>query len=219
MPNKASIYTESKAAAAGGVTTFMEMPNTRPNAVNKVELEKKYDDYEQLGSKIKCNPAIKDSHNKDALWAALLDDRLDIIATDHAPHTSDEKSAGYLQCPSGVPLVQHSINIMLDAYHKGMITKETMIEKMCHAPAECFNVIGRGYLRQGYQADIVILDPDKRWTVEKSNIYYRCNWSPLEGRSVCGQVLSTIVNGQEVYTALDGPRLIRHPDRRLTFNR
>lgn len=155
--------------------------------------------YATLGNKIKCNPAIKEAFNKEALFQALLDDKLDIIATDHAPHTLEEKNLPFMQAPSGLPLVQHSLNVMLDFYHKGMISKERIIEKMCHAPAQCFNIEDRGYLREGYYADMVLVDPDKSWTVHQDNILYKCGWSPLEGKEFTGSILETYVNGYKVY--------------------
>lgn len=157
------------------------------------------DDYEKNGNLIKCNPAIKDPKHKKALFDALLDDHMDIIATDHAPHTFEEKSTNYLNAPSGLPLVQHSINIMLDFYHKGHITLEKIVEKMCHAPAQCFKIEDRGYIDEGYYADLVILDVNKEWMVSKENIHYKCQWSPFENISFKGQVLHTFVNGETVY--------------------
>lgn len=157
------------------------------------------DDYAQLGSKVKCNPAIKESRHRDALLKALLDDRLDIIATDHAPHTMEEKSNSYLKAPSGLPLVQHALNIMLDFYHQGKISLEKIVEKMCHAPAQCFHVRERGYLREGYWADIAIVDLQEAWTISKSNILYKCGWSPLEGKDLNGKVSHTFVSGYLAY--------------------
>jgi dihydroorotase len=157
------------------------------------------DDYATLGNQIKCNPAIKDKRHAPKLLEALLDDRLDIIATDHAPHTWDEKSQPYSQAPSGLPLVQHSLNVMLDFYQQGKISLERIIEKMCHAPAQCFNIKDRGYIREGYHADLVLVDMDKLLTIDKSNIYYKCGWSPLEGRKFNGSVIKTFVNGHIVY--------------------
>jgi dihydroorotase len=156
-------------------------------------------DYAELGSQIKCNPAIKESRHKKALLKALLDDRLDIIATDHAPHTREEKSNSYLKAPSGVPLVQHALNLMLDFYNKGQISLEKIVEKMCHAPAECFRVKERGYLREGYWADIAVLDLASKWMVSKENILYKCGWSPLEGKQVSGKVTHTFVSGHLVW--------------------
>jgi dihydroorotase len=155
--------------------------------------------YASLGTQIKCNPAVKDASHQEALFPALLDNRLDIIATDHAPHTWDEKQATYFNAPSGVPLVQHSLNVMLEFYQKGMISMERIVEKMCHAPAICLQVEERGYLREGYWADVVVLDPDKQWEVNKGNIHYKCNWSPFEGHTFKGQVESTIVSGHLAY--------------------
>ncbi len=157
------------------------------------------DDYAILGNQIKCNPAIKASENREALFPALLDDRLDIIATDHAPHTWEEKSKPYLQAPSGLPLVQHSLNIMLDFVQQGKISIEKVVEKMAHSPAECFNVRDRGFIDEGKYADIVLVDPNKKHIINKSNLLYKCQWSPLEGKSFIGKVKATFVNGQQVY--------------------
>ncbi len=157
------------------------------------------DNYARLGSQIKCNPAIKSKENQTALLPALLDNRLDIIATDHAPHTWEEKQGTYFKAPSGVPLVQHSLNAMLEFYHQGKITLEKIVEKMCHAPAECFHVKERGYIREGYWADLVLVDLNKKWTVEKNNLYYKCNWSPFEGHTFQGAVEKTIVSGHLAY--------------------
>lgn len=159
------------------------------------------DDYATLGNLIKCNPAIKDKAHRQELWAALLDDRLDIIATDHAPHTFDEKSQSYVQAPSGLPLVQHSLNIMLEAVQKKLISIEKVVEKMCHTPAECFQIKERGFIDEGNYADLVLVDPETSWTVHKENILYKCGWSPLTGKTFKGKVLKTFVNGQEVYNS------------------
>ncbi len=156
-------------------------------------------DYEHLGSKIKCNPAIKEAHHKKALFEALLDDRLDIIATDHAPHTLAEKENLYNKAPSGLPLLQHSFNMMLEFHQQGKISLEKIVEKMCHKPAECFDIKERGYLREGYKADLAIFDAKRAWTVNKDNILYKCGWSPLENHEFNGQVLQTFVNGHLVY--------------------
>ena len=157
------------------------------------------DDYTRYGNLIKCNPAIKAAFNKEALWKALLDDRLDIIATDHAPHTWEEKQQPYLQAPSGIPLVQHSLLQMLEHHKAGAISLEKIAEKMCHAPAECFRLKERGYIREGYYADLVLVDLQKKTRVEKSNIYYKCDWSPFEGHSFPGVITHTFVNGHNVY--------------------
>ena len=156
-------------------------------------------DYARLGSQIKCNPAIKYRSDKDALLKALLDDRLDVVATDHAPHTLEEKNNAYLKAPSGLPLVQHSLQLMLDFYYQQKISLEKIIEKMCHAPADCFKVEKRGYLREGYFADIAIVDINKQYTISKDNILYKCGWSPLENKMFTGEVTQTFVNGNLVY--------------------
>jgi dihydroorotase len=156
-------------------------------------------DYARLGNLIKCNPAIKEASNKTAILAAILDGRIDVIATDHAPHTIEEKAVSYLHAPSGLPLVQHSLNMILDMYHQGKISMEMMVRKMCHDPAICFGLVDRGYVREGYYADLVLFDSHTRWTVAKSNILYKCGWSPLEGHTFTGQVQQTFVNGHRVY--------------------
>ncbi|MBK8054039.1 MAG: dihydroorotase [Saprospiraceae bacterium] len=174
-------------------------------------------DYVHKGNLIKCNPAIKTEADRDALMVALLDDRLDIVATDHAPHTWDEKQQSYAKAPSGLPFVQHSLNIMLDFYHQGKISKEKIVEKMCHAPAECFKVEDRGYLREGMYADMVLIDPKAIWTVKKENIHYKCGWSPLEGKTFKGKVIATFVNGTKVYNGHNGFKPLM--GKRLTFLR
>lgn len=157
------------------------------------------DDYAELGNLIKCNPAIKAPHHKEALWKALLDDRLDIIATDHAPHTWEEKQKPFNEAPSGLPLVQHSLQMMLHYVQEGRISIEKVVEKMCHAPAECFNIEARGYIREGYWADLVLVNPNEIYTVDKSNILYKCGWSPLEGKNFPASISHTIVNGSIVF--------------------
>lgn len=157
------------------------------------------DDYARYGNLIKCNPAIKAAENKEALWAALLDDRLDIIATDHAPHTWEEKQQPYQKAPSGVPLVQHSLPLMLQYVQQGRISIEKVVEKMCHAPAQCFRIAKRGYIREGYHADLVLVDMQKGQTVTKGNILYKCGWSPFEGHAFPASVHTTFVNGVIVY--------------------
>ncbi len=188
------------------LTTAMEMPlfrNDIPLAQKKITAEVcvhhlYFDDsyYPKLGNKIKCNPAIKSQNDKNMLWQALMDDRLDVIATDHAPHTLEEKNRKYKEAPSGLPLVQHSLNLMLDFYQKDMISLEKIVEKMCHNPAIAFRIKNRGFIREGYWADIVILDPDKVWKVEKDNILYKCKWSPLENKTFKGKVETVLVNGK-----------------------
>jgi len=156
-------------------------------------------DYDDLGTAIKCNPAIKDVEHQRALLPALLNGQIDLIATDHAPHTWDEKQAKYLQAPSGIPLVQHSFNVMLEFFQQGRITLEQIVDKMCHAPADCFQMDRRGYLREGYWADLVVFDPNEAWTVSKENVLYKCGWSPFEGHTFRGKVYGTFVNGHPAY--------------------
>ena len=156
-------------------------------------------DYLTKGTQIKCNPAVKSAEHQSALFPALLDDRLDIIATDHAPHTWEEKQHTYFNAPSGVPLIQHSLNVMLEFYQQGKISLERIVEKMCHAPADCFRVDGRGYLDEGAWADVVILDVEKEWQVAKDNLYYKCSWSPFEGHTFKGQIEQVIVSGHLAY--------------------
>ncbi|MGZ5243371.1 MAG: dihydroorotase [Bacteroidia bacterium] len=157
------------------------------------------DDYDKLGGLIKCNPAIKDKRHKEAIFKALLEDKIDIIATDHAPHTWEEKQQKYLNCPSGLPLVQHSLLMMLDFYHQGKITMEKIAEKMAHAPAKCFRIEDRGFIREGYFADLVLVDLHRPFEVRKENIHYKCGWSPLEGHEFQSSINTTLVNGNIVY--------------------
>lgn len=156
-------------------------------------------EYSELGNKIKCNPAIKDPDDRKALLQALKDGYFDVIATDHAPHTAEEKSGSYLEAPSGLPLIQHSLSMMLQFFHRKELTAEFIIDKMCHSPAVLFDIKERGFADEGYYADLAIVDPNKVWQVAKDNIAYKCGWSPLEGRSLKGKVLSTMVNGQWVF--------------------
>ena len=157
------------------------------------------DDYSRLGNLIKCNPAIKTPDNKEALWKALLDDRLDIIATDHAPHTWEEKNTAYEKAYAGLPLVQHSLLLMLYYYKQKKITLEKIAEKMSHAVAECFQIKERGYIREGYFADLVIVDLNSSIKVSKPNILYKCGWSPLEGFDFPATITHTFINGNLVY--------------------
>ncbi|MBS1567743.1 MAG: dihydroorotase [Bacteroidetes bacterium] len=157
------------------------------------------DDYATKGNLIKCNPAIKAAYNRDALWPALLDDRLDVIATDHAPHTWEEKNEPYEKAHAGLPLVQHSLLLMLHYVKQGKISLEKVVEKMSHAVADCFQIKERGYVREGYHADLVIVDMNQTTTVSKENILYKCGWSPLEGMTFPAAVTHTFVNGHLVY--------------------
>jgi dihydroorotase len=156
-------------------------------------------DYEKLGNKIKCNPAIKAPNNKEALWNALLEDRLDVIATDHAPHTMEEKDEPYLKAHAGLPLVQHSLLLMLHYYKQGRISLEKIVQKMSHAVADCFQIKERGYIREGYHADLVIVDTNTSTSVTKGTILYKCGWSPLEGVELPATITHTFVNGHLVY--------------------
>lgn len=157
------------------------------------------EDYARLGNNIKCNPAIKAAHHAPKLLQAMLDDRLDIIATDHAPHTMDEKNSNYINAPSGLPLIQHSFDLMMNFVNKGKMTVEKVIEKMCHAPAICFKIVDRGYIRENYYADIAIYNPKSEWKVDKNNLLYKCGWSPLEDMAFNGKIESTFVNGKLIY--------------------
>ncbi len=175
------------------------------------------DDYAQYGNQIKCNPAIKVAENKEALWEALLDDRLDIIATDHAPHTWEEKQQPYQQAPSGVPLVQHSLLLMLQYVKQGKISIEKVVEKMSHAPAQCFQIAKRGYIREGYHADLVLVNMNTGYAVTKENILYKCGWSPFEGHTFPAKVEYTLVNGNIVYE--NGAVLDLYRGQRMMFDR
>jgi dihydroorotase len=175
------------------------------------------DDYSRLGNLIKCNPAIKAPHNREALWKALLDDRLDVIATDHAPHTWEEKNEPYEKAHAGVPLVQHSLLLMLHYYKQGKISLEKVVEKMSHAVADCFQMRDRGYIREGYFADLVIVDLNKDTTVTKENILYKCGWSPFEGETFPAEITHTFVSGNLVYGNNQWNESIK--GKRLTFER
>ena len=155
--------------------------------------------YDEKGTLIKWNPAVKSLKDKEAIWSALLDDRIDIIATDHAPHTLEEKQNTYFKAPSGGPLVQHALVAMLEFYHQGKVSLEWIVTKMCHAPADCFQLKDRGFIREGFFADLVVVDPNKPWTVTKQNILYQCAWSPFEGTVFKSSVSMTFVNGNLVY--------------------
>lgn len=157
------------------------------------------DDYQKLGYLIKCNPAIKAAYNKEALWKALLDDRLDVIATDHAPHTINEKQPPYENAHSGLPLVQHPLLLMLKFYKEGKITLEKIAEKMSHAVADCFKIENRGYIREGYFADLVVVDLNENTSVKKDTLLYKCGWSPLQDETLPAIITHTFVNGSCIY--------------------
>ena len=198
---------------------------------NKIPLEEKritsevcvhhlwFDDsqYDEKGSLIKWNPAVKAAEDRDGLWKALLDGRLDVVATDHAPHTLEEKSNKYLSAPSGGPLVQHALPAMMERVHDGVWDIATMVEKMCHNPAILFRMEDRGYIREGYYADLVLLEPNRPWKVSKENILYKCQWSPFEGTVMKSKVTHTFVNGHLAYK--EGKFDESQLGERLLFNR
>lgn len=174
-------------------------------------------DYAEKGTFIKWNPAVKTAADRDGLWEALLDDRIDVLATDHAPHTLEEKQNIYTNAPSGGPLVQHTLAALLEKVKEGKISLEKLIQKMCHNPAILFNVEKRGYIREGYYADLVLVDRNSNWTVNKDNILYKCGWSPFEGTTFSAQVTHTFVNGNLAYQ--NGKISDKRNVKRLTFNR
>lgn len=173
-------------------------------------------DYYKHGARIKWNPAIKTKNDQKALFAGLLADKLDVIATDHAPHTLEEKSNKYFKAPSGGPLVQHSLVAMLEFYHRGEISIETIVHKMSHAPAELYRIKDRGFIREGYKADLVLVDLNDPWTVSENNILYKCGWSPFEGVEFKSKVVATLVNGKIVY---NNGQIESKAGERLLFNR
>jgi dihydroorotase len=173
--------------------------------------------YAEKGTHIKWNPAVKSKRDRDQLFQALLDDKLDIIATDHAPHTLEEKDNTYFKAPSGGPLVQHALSAMLEFYHQGKISLEKVVEKMCHAPAVCFQLEGRGFIRKGYAADLVLVDLDNPWEVSKENILYKCKWSPFEGTTFQSKVTHTWINGHLAFK--DGHFDESQKGQRLLFDR
>jgi dihydroorotase len=157
------------------------------------------EDYKTKGNLIKWNPAVKTAEDRTALWEALLDDRIDVIATDHAPHTLEEKSQTYLKAPSGGPLVQHAVVAMFEAHHQGKISVEKIVEKMCHNPAKIFKIEKRGFIKEGFYADLAIVNPSSPWNVKKENILAKCGWSPFEGYNFKSRITHTFVNGELVY--------------------
>ena len=175
------------------------------------------EDYDKKGTLIKWNPAVKSAKDRDALWKALLNDKIDVIASDHAPHTLEEKSNTYTKAPSGGPLVQHALVAMMEAHHNGKISIEKMVEKMCHNPAILFQIEKRGYIKEGYFADLVLVNPNNPWTVNKDNILYKCEWSPFEGSTFKSRVTHTILNGTVVYE--NAKFTNQNAAMRLTFNR
>ena len=158
-------------------------------------------DYDKKGAFIKWNPSVKTENDKKKLIDAVNSNLIDVVASDHAPHTLNEKNNNYTKCPSGGPLVQHSLVAMLDLYHNGLISLEKIVEKMCHNPAKLFRIKKRGFIKEGYYADLTILDLNKSWTVSKENILYKCGWSPFEGHTFKSSVQSCFVNGNLVYNS------------------
>ncbi|HZX74215.1 MAG TPA: amidohydrolase family protein, partial [Cyclobacteriaceae bacterium] len=156
-------------------------------------------DYDRLGTLIKWNPAVKTAHDQQNILKAVLDDRIDIIATDHAPHTWEEKQNSYFKAPSGGPLIQHSLVAMLEFYHQGKISLERIVDKMCHNPSILFQIEKRGYIREGYFADLVLVDLNRPWTVAKNNVLAKCGWSPFEGNTFRSSVENTWVSGHLAY--------------------
>lgn len=173
--------------------------------------------YEDLGTRIKCNPAIKAASDREALVKALNEGRIDVIATDHAPHTANEKKQGYFKAPAGLPLVQHALLVLFDLAARGEISHDLIVDRACHAPADLFGVRERGYVREGWFADLVIVDPEKPFKVEKSNLLCKCHWSPFEGHEFSSTIDTTIVNGEVVYR--DGELTKNIAGQRLEFNR
>ena len=174
-------------------------------------------DYKTKGTKIKWNPAVKTQKDKDGLWKALNDGRIDVIATDHAPHTIEEKNQVYTKAPSGGPLVQHAMDALFEMHHKGYVSVEKLVEKTAHNPAILFQIKERGFIREGYKADLVLINPTAPWTVNKENIGYKCGWSPFEGTTFKSRVTHTFVNGVLVFS--NGKYRKKGVSERLTFNR
>ena len=166
-------------------------------------------DYAKKGTLLKWNPAVKTAEDRDALRQAVKDGRIDVVATDHAPHTVEEKANPYTSCPSGGPLVQHALPAMLELMHQGVFTLQEVVEKMCHAPARLFQVKDRGFIREGQHADLVLVDLDAPWTVAQANLLYKCGWSPFEGQRFRSRVLRTWVNGQLAYAEGEVDRSVR----------
>ena len=175
------------------------------------------EDYEKKGTHIKWNPAVKSPEDRQGLWDALLDDRIDVLATDHAPHTLEEKTNTYLNAPSGGPLVQHAIVAILEKVKEGVISIEKAVEKMSHNPAKLFQIEKRGFIKEGFYADLVLINPNQSQTVSKDNILYKCGWSPFEGTRFSSSVTHTFVNGHLMYDKGVFNDSIK--GKRITFNR
>ena len=174
-------------------------------------------DYAEKGTHIKWNPAVKTKNDREGLWKALLDDRIDVIATDHAPHTLEEKNNKYASAPSGGPLVQHALPALLNKCKEGEISIEKIVEKMCHNPAKLFQIEKRGYIKKGYYADLVLIDTNSPWTVTRENLLYKCGWSPFEGTAFQSKISRTFVNGHLMYDQGKFNDTIK--GKRITFNR
>lgn len=174
-------------------------------------------DYAEKGALLKWNPAVKSSTDRAVIRQAVIDDRIDVVATDHAPHTLEEKALPYAKCPSGGPLIQHSLVAMLELERQGVFTLAQVVEKLCHAPARLYQVAGRGFIREGHHADLVLVDGETPWTVDRSNLFYKCGWSPFEGQRFHSRVARTWVNGRTVYADGQVDRSAR--GQRLRFNR
>jgi dihydroorotase len=190
------------------LTTAREMELFEPGPIENKRITAEvcvhhlwFDDssYATLGAKVKCNPAIKTAADRAALRRAVVEDRIDVIATDHAPHTLEEKARGYFEAPSGLPLVQHSLLMLLDQYAQGLFDLETIVQKAAHNPALLFGVVERGFIREGYYADLVAVDPSRATRVDAAQIRYKCGWSPFEGTALRGAVALTLVNGVPVF--------------------
>ena len=175
------------------------------------------EDYNKKGSHIKWNPAVKTANDRSQLWEALLDGRIDVVATDHAPHTKEEKQNTYKNAPSGGPLVQHAVVAMFDKFHEGVISVEKIVEKMAHNPAILFDIEKRGYIKEGYYADLVMVDPKDPWTVTEDSLLYKCGWSPFTGHTFKSKITHTFINGKLVYN--NGTVSDVKAGKRLTFDR
>ena len=197
------------------VTPLSEKRITAEACVHHLWFSK--EDYDKKGTLIKWNPAVKNATDRDAIWQAVLDNKIDVIATDHAPHTIEEKDQTYFKAPSGGPLVQQALLALFEKSLQGVISRERVIEKTAHAPATLFGVVDRGYIREGYFADLVVIDPNKKTTIEKSNLLYKCGWSPFEGVTFNHKIDKTFVNGQLVYN--EDKIIDQSIGKRLYFNR
>ena len=197
-----------------------ELPLSRKRITGEVCVHHLWFDdssYNEKGTLIKWNPAIKTKFDREALMNGTISDLIDVIATDHAPHTADEKNNSYFRAPSGGPLVQHSLPVMLELWHMKKISLEKIVEKMCHNPAILFNIAERGFIREGYKADLCLIDPENPWKVAKANILYKCGWSPFEGTTFKSKVIKTFVNGTLVYD--NGVINENYRGQKLTFKR